>query len=102
VTPLSVLVNDVLLQILGRLAGDPWDWVRATCASLCLTTLLGGAYLPPHLSQALLPPRTSRDTRHTGGSSIDCAYEPQIPTPLSRRSRLRTPPRRRRQQQRRL
>lgn len=46
-SPLSVLADDVLLQILGRLEGDPRDWARASCASPRLAALLRAACLPP-------------------------------------------------------
>ncbi|XP_062231219.1 phytochrome A-associated F-box protein-like [Phragmites australis] len=52
-SPLSALADDVLLQILGRLEGDPRDWVRASCASPRLAALLRSACLPPRLSRAL-------------------------------------------------
>jgi hypothetical protein len=52
-SPLSALADDVLLQILGRLEGDPRDWARASCASPRLAALLGSACLPPRLSRAL-------------------------------------------------
>ncbi|EEE63440.1 hypothetical protein OsJ_18253 [Oryza sativa Japonica Group] len=59
-SPLSVLADDVLLQILGRLEGDPRDWARASCASPRLAALLRAACLPPRLTRALpaelLPP----------------------------------------------
>lgn len=51
--PLSVLADDVLLQILGRLEGDPRDWARASCASPRLAALLRGACFPPRLTRAL-------------------------------------------------
>jgi hypothetical protein len=50
---LSALADDVLLQILGRLEGDPRDWARASCASPRLAALLRAACLPPRLSRAL-------------------------------------------------
>ncbi|CAN6337864.1 unnamed protein product [Urochloa humidicola] len=50
---LSSLADDVLLQILGRLEGDPRDWARASCASPRLAALLRAACLPPRLSRAL-------------------------------------------------
>ncbi|KAG2628071.1 phytochrome A-associated F-box protein-like [Panicum virgatum] len=50
---LAVLADDVLLQILGRLEGDPRDWARASCASPRLAALLRAACLPPRLSRAL-------------------------------------------------
>ncbi|CAN6328536.1 unnamed protein product, partial [Urochloa humidicola] len=50
---LSLLADDVLLQILGRLEGDPRDWARASCASPRLASLLRAACLPPRLSRAL-------------------------------------------------
>ncbi|KAF6989867.1 hypothetical protein CFC21_007149 [Triticum aestivum] len=53
VEPLSALADDVLLQILGRLEGDPRDWARASCASPRLAALLRAACFPPRLSRAL-------------------------------------------------
>ncbi|CAL4907761.1 unnamed protein product [Urochloa decumbens] len=50
---LSSLADDVLLQILGRLEGDPRDWARASCASPRLAALLRAACLPPRLTRAL-------------------------------------------------
>ncbi|KAF8765855.1 hypothetical protein HU200_008371 [Digitaria exilis] len=50
---LSALADDVLLQILGRLEGDPRDWARASCASPRLAALLRAVCLPPRLSRAL-------------------------------------------------
>ncbi|KAL6845024.1 hypothetical protein ACP4OV_025197 [Aristida adscensionis] len=52
-SPLSSLADDVLLQILGRLEGDPRDWARASCASPRLAALLRAACLPPRLARAL-------------------------------------------------
>uniref|UniRef100_A0A0D9WFN8 Phytochrome A-associated F-box protein n=1 Tax=Leersia perrieri TaxID=77586 RepID=A0A0D9WFN8_9ORYZ len=52
-SPLWLLADDVLLQILGRLEGDPRDWARASCASPRLAALLRGACLPPRLTRAL-------------------------------------------------
>ncbi|KAI5018230.1 hypothetical protein ZWY2020_043118 [Hordeum vulgare] len=51
--PLAALADDVLLQILGRLEGDPRDWARASCASPRLAALLRAACFPPRLSRAL-------------------------------------------------
>ncbi|CAL5094543.1 unnamed protein product [Urochloa decumbens] len=50
---LSSLADDVLLQILGRLEGDPRDWARASCASPRLAALLRAACLPPRLTREL-------------------------------------------------
>ncbi|KAL5202364.1 hypothetical protein ABZP36_013316 [Zizania latifolia] len=59
-SPLSALADDVLLQILGQLEGDPRDWARASCASPRLAALLRAVCLPPRLTRALpaelLPP----------------------------------------------
>ncbi|KAG8085310.1 hypothetical protein GUJ93_ZPchr0010g8560 [Zizania palustris] len=59
-SPLSALADDVLLQILGRLEGDPRDWARASCASPRFAALLRAVCLPPRLTRALpaelLPP----------------------------------------------
>lgn len=52
-TSLSALADDVLLQILGRLEGDPRDWARASCASPRLAALFRAGCLPPRLSRAL-------------------------------------------------
>ncbi|KAL6620101.1 hypothetical protein ACP70R_035240 [Stipagrostis hirtigluma subsp. patula] len=52
-SPLWSLADDVLLQILGRLEGDPRDWARASCASPRLAALLRAACLPPRLARAL-------------------------------------------------
>ncbi|KAJ1262570.1 hypothetical protein BS78_09G118900 [Paspalum vaginatum] len=52
-TSMSALADDVLLQILGRLEGDPRDWARASCASPRLAELFRSGCLPPRLSRAL-------------------------------------------------